>query len=266
MIDRLKIISIDQILVYESYSRQKAAKLADEIQNDGRLKNPLLVYPMGDKYLMLDNRSLFEAIKLSDVSHLPVQLADPDTVSAHPWQRIVENWQEQDLRDFCKLFPRQITIMENPSGLPEPDQAEVIFRDKSRLRLNFNSDSHLVRADTFVKFGEMISRAVSGYRAILPVGDVNCLDSYPEASAAIFPPIFGLDELGSIAHRNMLLPEGIVRIDQPCRILGIDYSLAILREPVSSSEKETFLRQLIRMRMHSDRTAYYNGSVFMFNN
>lgn len=266
MIDRLKIILLDQILVFESYSRQKAAKLADEIQNDGRLKNPLLVYPMADKYLMLDNRSLFEAIKLTEVSHIPVQIADHNTVSAHSWQRILENWNIDDLTEFCKRFPRQITILKNPTGLLSPDQAEVIFPDRQRLRLNFNSDSHLVRADIYVKFGEMIGQDNSGYRAILQVGDVDCLDLYPGASAAIFPPIFGLDELGSIAYRKILLPEGVVRIDQPGRILGIDYSLSILRENVSPEEKESFLKQLIRMRMHSDRTAYYNSSIFMFNN
>lgn len=266
MIDRLKIIPIDQIDVFESFSIRKANQLAEEIQNDGRIKNTLLVYPMGDKYLMLDDRSMFEAIKLTKASHIPVQLADHDTVSAHSWQRILENWHLKDLKEFCKLFPRRITIIENPTGALTPDQAEVIFSDNNRVRLNFNSDSHLVRADIYIKFGEMLATGFPGYRAKLAIGEVNCLDYYPGASAAIFPPIFGLDQLGSIAHRKMLLPEGMVRIDQPGRVLGIDYSLAILQASVAPEEKEAFLRQLIRMRMHSDRTAYYNSSVFMFNN
>jgi hypothetical protein len=39
-----------------------------------------------------------------------------------------------------------------------------------------------------------------------------------------------------------------------------------LKENASSEEKEAFLVQLLQLRMSSDRIAYYNGSVFMFNN
>jgi hypothetical protein len=88
---------------------------------------------------------------------------------------------------------------------------------------------------------------------------------YPEASAILFPPVFSLEELTYMARQGERLPNGFIRSDQPERILGIDFSLSVLKERASIEEKESFLWDMLKLRLSLDRVAYYSGAVFMYN-
>jgi hypothetical protein len=265
MVENLRIISSDKIIAFESPSTDRVAKIAAEMARDDKLKNPLLVYPLNEKYLMIDDVSILEALKSLEVTHIPIQLADIERLSVNPWQRVVENWYKKDLIHFCERFPRQIRISFVAKSKLERQQAEIRFRDKTCLRLTLLSDSYLVRAEMLRNFFADLTQAHQCFRAKLDIGESDPLRDFPNSSAAIFPPVFDITELADMAVRKMYLPQGIVRVDQPGRVLGIDYSLSILREDVSSEEKESFLKQMIHMRMSSDRTAYYEGFVYMFN-
>lgn len=266
MLEKLNIISLDQIISFEFHSDERAAKFALDLRHDGKLKNPLLVYPLKEKYLMLDDVSVLEALKSEGAIHVPVQLAEAETLSVCPWQRVVEKWGRDELHKFCKNYPKQIKIEKSSEGDLAANQVEVRFRDKSIQRLTFPSRSHLIRVDICTRFFDHLARNHRSYRAKLDYRDPNSLNGFPEASAAIFPPAFSLSELAGLAERDIHLPQGIVRVDQPNRVLGIDYLLSILSEKAAAQEKELFLKQLLLMRMSSDRVTYYNGGVFMFNN
>ena len=263
MLDKLKIISSDQIMTFECPAYERIIKKADDIDKNGKLENPMLVQPIGDRYLLLDDTSILAALQRLKITHIPIQLANPKLVTLHPWQRISENWNKSDLLAFCRAFPRQLHLRENSKESLSPREAEIKFRDEGSCRLFFNSELLEIRADLCIKLLAGIERS---FRAKLNYNDRNPLADFPQASAAIYPPIFTLEELGRLADRGIQLPHGLVRIDQPGRILGLDYSLSILRESVSIEEKESFLRQMIRMRMVSGRVAYYDGYVLMFNN
>jgi hypothetical protein len=266
MIDKLRIISADRITAFESHSPERAEKLAQEILHDGKLKNPVLVCTLGDKFLILDDVSILEALRLLDVVHIPVQVADVGGLSVHPWQRVVENWHEGDLLEFCARFPRQVRVLASPQEELSRHDAEVHFKNKAVYRLSFSSSSVLVRADICAKFCSCMAAGHKSFRTKLNHRDADPLRAFARASAAFFPPVFTIAELAAMALRDIRLPQGIVRIDLPGRLLGIDYSLTILQENVSPDDKEAFLKHLIHMRMSSDRIAYYNGAVFMFNN
>jgi hypothetical protein len=266
MLEKLKVVAIDRITSFDTPSDERAQKLALEIQHDGKLKNPLLVSPLDDKFLLLDDSSIVLALESLEVTHVPVQLANPKTISVYPWQRVVDGVTKDDVLLFCAVFPRQLRVHENPKGTPGRHQAEIKFADDARLRISLLSRSPLVRADVCAKFYAGFNRAHKTFRVKLDYADPHPLHKFPGASAAIFPPLFSLEDLAAIAQHDIRLPRGVVRIDQPERLLGIDYALSVLKENASSEEKEAFLVQLLQLRMSSDRIAYYNGSVFMFNN
>ncbi|MDD4052919.1 MAG: hypothetical protein PHR28_13620, partial [candidate division Zixibacteria bacterium] len=162
-------------------------------------------------------------------------------------------------------FPRQVSVSSDRGPLSSR-QADVRFSTGTAYRLTFTSDSFFTRCDMVGKLIASCSHAGGGFRARLALDAPDPLRVFPHATAAVYPPYFSLEELAIIARRRIRLPYGLIRIDQPGRILGIDYSLAILRERASIEEKESFLQELIRMRMASDRTAYYDGSVMVLNN
>jgi hypothetical protein len=265
MIEKLKIIPTANIMSFESSVKERSDKLAQEIHRDGKLRNPLLVRPLKSNYLLLDDVAILSALTQLQISHVPVQLADPCDVSVHAWQRLIKEFSGDDLVSFCKLFPRQLRAVKTAGGSLGRHQMEVRFRDGARLRVSSSSRSPLVRADICRKFYEILCRNYKTYRAKVDFHDSDPLRGYADVSAVLFPPVFTLDELAEIAARDVLLPQGFARVDQPGRVLGIDYALSILNQNVAIDEKESFLHELLRMRMSSDRIAYYNGAVIMFN-
>ncbi|MEE9441214.1 MAG: hypothetical protein V3V99_00910 [candidate division Zixibacteria bacterium] len=266
MIDTLKIISIEQITAFENFSDEHANRQVHELKLLGNLRNPLLVYPMKDRFLLLDDSCALKVLNALNVDHVPVQIASKDKVSIYPWQKVVEGWHYVDLVKFCERFPRQIKIITDTTGKLRRDEAEFRFRDDRVVRLRFVSESFWVRADVYCKLCEDIAWSNKSYRARLEYNHRRQFKEFPKASAVIFPICFSIDELSEFAQKGVLLPRGIVRVDSPDRILGIDYSLAILREKVGAEDKESFLKELIEMRMKADRTTYYFGKVFVFNN
>ncbi len=266
MLDKLKIVSSEKIITFESPANKRLPGLVREIERGGKLRNPLLVRPLDESYLMLDDATILFALEQLKIAHIPIQLAETESLTVHPWQRIVENWHKDDFIGFCRKFPRQIRLLNNVSGPLTSRQAEVRFKDKTSYRISLVSNSLPVRADICIRFVNNFIGKCNSYRVKLNPEDPDPLADFPQASAVVYPPVFSIDELGEIARRGMRLPYGLVRIDQPGRILGVDYSLSILKDPAPLEEKESFLKELIRMRMSADRTAYYDGFIFMFNN
>lgn len=265
MIERLKIISSGSIISFESPCEKRVEKIADEIAREGRLRDPLLVTALDDVYLLLDNVNHYFALAMLNVDHIPVQLADVDRLSIRPWQRLLTDFSRNDLASFCARFPRKIYVIESGEHGPRPNEMEVRFATGERVRLSTRARSVLVRADICGRLFREISRRGKTFRDKVDYRVHDPFREYPEASAILFPPMFSLDELACIARHDERLPHGFVRPDQPGRVLGIDFSLSVLREQASLEEKESFFNDMLKLRLALDRIAYYNGAVFMYN-
>lgn len=265
MINGLKIIDIDQIIEFELYSEERAEFLAEELSKTGKLRHPLLVYPLNGQYLLLDDATILAALRRLDILQAPVQEAEEGSLSIRPWQRILENCDRADILEFCREFPRNIQIEENVLGPPAANQAEIRFSESESVRLTFTGHSAHVRVDVCTRFYRYIVNCYKGYRAKIDYNDTKLQAVFPESSSVVFLPTFALKDLASMAGRGCNLPRGMVRVDQGNRILGIDCSLNVLRDNVPVHEKELFLQQLLILRMSSDRFSFYGGSVFMFN-
>jgi len=138
MIEKLKIIASEQILSFERHSEESLSKLAQNFKRDGKLRNPLLVYPLDGKYLMLDDVTILSALRHLGAIHVPVQLAEAGELSVRPWQRVVEKLTPDDLLGFCGGFPKQIRVVKNITGPISSNQVEIRFRDGARVRLAFS--------------------------------------------------------------------------------------------------------------------------------
>jgi hypothetical protein len=265
MLNDLKIIDIDRIYQFETYSEERAEILAEELTETGKLHHPLLVYPLDGHYLLLDDATILAALRTLKIEQAPIQGADEVLVTIRPWQRILEDCRRDEMLEFCREFPRNISIEENASKPLAPHQAEIRFTEDESVRFTFAGHSAYVRADVCIRFYRYIVNCYKGYRAKIDYHDRQVYAALPESSSVVFLPAFNLKELAGMAGRGFRLPRGMVRVDQPNRILGIDCALDVLRDNVPIEEKELFLQQLLILRMSSERFAYYGGSVFMFN-
>lgn len=265
MIEFLRIIGIDDILAFEATPDERLAKIESEIIAGGRMHNPLLVTPAGAKFLLLDDAPILAALRRIGVPHLPVQIAEPGSLAVSSWHRIIADITPEDIVSVSAMFPRVIRLLKSPKGNKGHKEIDVCFRGGDHYRLCLQTYSLAVRADLCLKICEKLDRNKGGFRVTSASGMSGLFEDYPAAAAILIPPRFTIEELSGIARRGLALPPGIVRVDHSNRMLGIDFALSILKENVPHEEKEAFLRQLVRLRISSDRTAYFGGGVFMFN-
>lgn len=265
MLEYLKIVPLESLISFESCPPERVNRSLEELTRIGRLKNPLLVSPFSDRYLLLDDSAVLFALKQAQVRHVPIQVATAETLQIRPWQKVVDGWSKADLMAFCQRFPRDIRLHDHVDQQASNNQAEIRFKNDGTIGLDFSSGSYLVRADMFARLYFDIARICNSYRAGISYESVDPFRDFPRASAVIFPPYFSLDELAGVAGHGLLLPRSLIRVDQPGRVLGIDYPMAILQERVSLEEKESFLRELVHLRLSNDCTAYYFGKVIFIN-
>lgn len=265
MLERLKIIPAEKVITFEEPDQERVSKTIDDLTRENRLRNPLLVKYLDESYLLLDDISILSALRNLGVCHVPVQLADEGQLTVRPWQRIVEKIDRDEVQKFGWFFPRQIICETNVSRSLLPNQAEIIFHDRGSIRLTFVSDSFSIKVDLYIKFAKHFLSSERGFRAKLNHRKTDVFKGFPSALAAIFPPRFSFDDLLELCRRRIYLPYGMLRIDQPGRIFGIDYSLSVLKEAAPAEEKQAFLAELLRIRMLHNQTGYYDGHVFVFN-
>ena len=78
-------------------------------------------------------------------------------------------------------------------------------------------------------------------------------------------PKFSLDDLKSAALAERLYPPEIIKVYSNTRIVNIDFPVSVLSSDLPLTDKESFLRELITYREQSNKTAFFEGQVYILN-
>ena len=113
------------------------------------------------------------------------------------------------------------------------------------------------------------------FRYILQHGDFRPVVELRETDETVFRgvsfsaflslPPFGLEDLETAAKTDRLFPPNIISVQTESRVFYIDFPQSVLRSDISIREKETFLRDLLRLREQSRRTWHYQGQIYILN-
>lgn len=68
-----------------------------------------------------------------------------------------------------------------------------------------------------------------------------------------------------LGQNGFRLPSGFYHPDGICRVLGINYPIKVLKEKASIDDKQSFLHELIALRLESGRAESFSGGVFLLN-
>ena len=250
-LDALAIVELSCLILHEDHDPARLARVREGIRSEAVQRNPVIVAPYGDRYLVLDGAHRVRALAELDLCLALVQTIDlPE--NAGSWGHLLPaEGLEDALRDL-----REVAVSTEEPG--ENCLVEARLHD-GRLLYAQAREAGLVAS----------VRALKTLASIYPKGGVvRRVD--PEAGvdlgageALLLYRRFSPQELAEVVDRGKVLPAGITRFPVPERVLNVRYPLALL-EDGEPAVRNAELRGFVEESLEKNRVRYYAEPVVLF--
>lgn len=242
----LRIVPIERLILHEAHDPGRLARLRERMKAEGVQRNPVIVSPHEENYLVLDGAHRFQALRGLGCKFALAQLAEPPEM-AESWGHVL------DAGRVSKLYGmEEVEVSDGGSWLARvdsPTQGEIFVRAS----------------------GEGLASEVAalwGIQAIYPEGVVNRVDSETPVERAPGEAIiryrpFTPGELAGIVGLGKVLPAGITRFRVRERILGVRFPLEKLYDG-DPEERGAELKVFVRKLWDENRIRYYGEPVVLF--
>ena len=247
----LRIVPLQCLILHEDRDRKRLARLRDRLRDERVQRNPVIVSPYGERYLVLDGAHRVHALREIGCSLVLVQMVElPD--KAEGWGHLLSA--ESLLPALERAEGIEVSDVEQESGW------------LARIETG-KGDRLFVRAvnDGFVQEARVLCGLWGAYpadvavRRLDPSGPVRL----GEDEAVIFYRGFTPRELAELVEAGMVLPAGITRFRIPERVLGVRFPL----EKLESGDPETRdaeLRSFVKESWEANRVRYYDEPIVLF--
>ncbi|MGB3683799.1 MAG: ParB N-terminal domain-containing protein [Rubrobacteraceae bacterium] len=242
----LRIVPLERLILHEAHDPDRLDRLRGRMEAEGVQRNPVIVAPHGEDYLVLDGAHRFQTLKELGCDLILVQTTEPPDI-AESWGHIVDEG----------LLP----------GFRGVGEVETSYGDSWLARVTSSgSEEVLLEAR-----GEGLAAEVEalwGLRRVYPEGVVRRVDSEApvelEAGEAMirYRP-FTPRELVEVVRLGKVLPAGITRFRVRERVLGVRFPLEKLRDGVPEKRNEE-LKNFVRKFWRENRIRYYGEPVVLF--
>ncbi len=265
VLSQIRIVETERLLPFEWLAADTSSdERSDEESRYVRHPFPVLDLQNGS-YLLLENVERYASLGTSSLNHLPVQLCNRKGIRVQSERLGLIDFDLDDLGRLVARHPDQI-LMEPPR---QPSngyvQGVVEFPGSAPLTLYFRDSGRTGCAASIDLF----------FRHILQHGEFRPVVELGEASETVFRgasysafiklPQFSLEDLETAAKTDRLFPPNIISVQTESRVFYIDFPQSVLRSEISVREKETFLKDLLRLREQSRRTSRYEGQIYILN-
>lgn len=214
----LRIVELSRLILHEAHDTVRLARVREDIGNEGVQRNPVIVAPFGDRYLLLDGAHRARALEELGCRFALVQLVElPERAGS--WGHLL---------DAANLRTALRSVEEIEVSETEPERgclAEARFHGGERLFVGAREEGLVpaVRAlwmlwNTYPE-GGVVRRVDPGRSDGLAVGEAVLL--YRR-----FTPV----ELVEVVSVGDVLPAGVTRFVVEERVLNVRYPLGLLEE------------------------------------
>jgi hypothetical protein len=262
----LDILPLKNLNPVEKQVDSRVEEIRRDFQKTGRLINPLIVTPAGgDKFLLLSGVNQFFALKREHIEDVVVQVIDDSTplLRLDVWQYLLRNFR-----------PEYLYYLAESMDLKSANQSHSFFYDKNRKRICcrfadggrvcFYSDAEklIERIRRFNDLIESCQRFSSNLRLIPDQLILQQGGGLRADEIILEPPQLTLPELKSLVAGGLVFPRNYFNITFENLIVGLNFPLTVLKSEAGRAEKTAFLKDLIRLRLQSDKSAVYGGRVY----
>jgi hypothetical protein len=248
-LEELLLVDLGCLILHEAHDEDRLARLRGRIEAEGDQRNPVIVSPHEDRYLVLDGAHRVRALRELGSRFVLVQAVEPPE-KAEGWGHLVKNVGRAELEDI-----EGIEVANSPLNTPlaevEMAGGGTIFLSTTREGLQGRVRA-LWELQSYYPEGVVVRRVEPDGTARLSDGEV-LIRYYP------FTP----GELAEIVDSGTVLPAGITRFRVRERVLGVRYPLDRMMEGEPRA-RNAELREFIESRWEENRVRYYGEPVVLF--
>jgi hypothetical protein len=248
-LEDLLLVDLGCLILHEAHDEYRLARLRERIEAEGEQRNPVIISPHEDRYLVLDGAHRVRALGELGSRFALVQVVEPPE-KAEGWGHLLNGVGRAELGTI-----EGIEVSSRPGDAP---MAEVETAGGETLLLSAKEDGlrGRVRAlwdlRSFYPKGVVVRRVEPDGTARLSGGEV--LIRYQP-----FTP----GQLAEIVDSGTVLPAGITRFRVRERVLGVRYPLDRMMEG-DPRVRNAELREFVEGRWEENRVRYYEEPVVLF--
>jgi len=271
----LRVLPLELLVEHEYNDVQRTAPLAKRLADEGLLKNPPVVTPLGEedpRYVVLDGANRVTALNMLGYPHILAQVViyEQPQVTLTTWHHVIE----------C-LDPKSLT-----AELSALEDIDLVLTDILRARAGLARREYLmyvIRGDgeVFAARTKIPHRAVHEQNRLLNamVGTYKdrcnlhrVMTEDPEEVKQIYPQLAGLvifpqydtSEVLELARDGELLPAGLTRHLIQGRALRINYPLSELKSGDALEAKNARLKAWLMQKLSTKEVRFYGETTFLF--
>jgi len=254
------MVDLDELKPHEEVVDPVVGSLANDVLNDGVLRDPLVVDR--EDYVILDGMHRFNSLKLLKCRFVPCCLVNYDSpqIRVGAWFRLFPvdepaTVAERLLKDAGLNYSRDNVDLANIGYTTE---TTVLTREGTEFSLPDSIDP-IQRARTAVRLEKTMVK--KGYR-VTYLSETMALEELQSngLNLIILVPIFTKQQIRECGLTGNLLPHKVTRHVMPSRPLGIDVPLHMLTDTtISREEADRKLGELLAQRNVERKPP---GSVF----
>jgi L-serine kinase (ATP) / ParB family transcriptional regulator, heme-responsive regulator len=248
-LEDLFLVDLGCLILHEAHDEDRLVSLRERIEAEREQRNPVIVSPHEDRYLVLDGAHRVRALGELGSRFALVQVVEPPE-KAEGWGHLLDGVGRAELDNI-----EGIEVSDRPG---DALLAEVETAGGETLLLSAKEDGlrGRVRAlwnlQSFYPRGAVVRRVEPDGTARLSGGE-----------ALIRYQPFTPGELAEIVDSGTVLPAGITRFRIQERVLGVRYPLDRMMEG-DPSARNAELREFVERRWEENRVRYYGEPVVLF--
>jgi hypothetical protein len=231
---KITMVNVDELKPHEEIIDQAVETLANDVLNQGEIRDPLIVDQ--EEYVILDGMHRFSSLKRLECRFVPCCLVDYDNplIKVGAWFRFFavdepESVAERLLKDAGLSYARR-----SDAKLDYNPQTVIRTRNNAEFSLPELADP-IQRARTAVALEKDLIK--KGYDVTyLPETTVTQAFQSRELNLVISIPIFSKQQIREFGIAGHLLPHKVTRHVMPSRPLSIDVPLKMLIDSSISRE------------------------------
>jgi len=266
---RLSFVALEKLLPHEEDDPVRVKRIVSALSRDGFLRNPPIVAEYQSRYVVLDGATRVSALISMGFRDVLAQIVDysQETVDLNVWHHVIVGLSPDqllvNLADVDGLTIQRIDATTVRQLLDARNiEACIIMRNGTQFAV-------LCEGDICDK-ADLLCRLVSVYRGKAEVHRTTHFDlpplikQFPYLSAVVAFPVFLPSDVIQIAFNGGKIPMGVTRHLISGRALGLNIPLEKLGDSSSLEEKNSWLDDLIRQRMRTNKIRLYPEPVFVF--
>jgi L-serine kinase (ATP) / ParB family transcriptional regulator, heme-responsive regulator len=248
-LEDLLLVDLGCLILHEAHDEDRLVSLRERIEAEREQRNPVIVSPHEDRYLVLDGAHRVRALGELGSRYALAQVVEPPE-KAEGWGHLLNEVGRSEL-DYIEA----IEVSDRSGDAP---LAEVESSGGKTVVLSAREDGlrGRVRAlwdlQTIYPRGAVVQRVEPDGSARLAGGE-----------ALIRYRSFTPGELAEIVDSGSVLPAGITRFRIQERVLGVRYPLDRMMDG-DPSARNAELREFVERRWEENRVRYYGEPVVLF--